>query len=364
MSKNLPSVWELEPHTAKKHEILRRYFDAWLPIMSKWNGRVVYIDGFAGPGSYSNGEDGSPVIVLKAARDHSYRITAELMCIFVEAKKARFDHLEAVLSELSPTLPANIKFVTVHGAFDEHLTKILQLLEAQKKHLAPSLVFIDPFGFSNTPFETVKSILQNDRCEVLITFMYEEVNRFLSVDSHAADYDRLFGTTKWRDVPSMAVPSQRKRAIHDIYLTQLKSVARYVRSFEMLNVGNSTDYFLFFATNGLKGLEKMKEAMWKADAAGSFQFSDYTDSLRLMPLFPLQPDYDQLRDMMKAEFGSRQVSIEEVGDWVVAETPFQRTHIKRQVLKPMEERGEVVVANASPKRRKGTFPDGTRLKFS
>ena len=363
MSKKLPTVWELEPHTAKKHEILRRYFDAWLPIMSRWNGRVVYIDGFAGPGSYSKGEDGSPVIVLKAARDHSYRINAELMCIFVEADKSRVEHLGTVLSQLSPTLPANIKFVTVHGAFDEHLTKILQLLEAQRKHLAPSLVFIDPFGFSHTPFDTIKTILQNDKCEVLITFMYEEVNRFLSLGSHAEDYDRLFGTTKWRDAVNMSAPSQRKRAIHDIYLTQLKGIARYVRSFEMLNVGNSTDYFLFFATNGLKGLEKMKEAMWRTDPAGSFQFSDYTDSLRLMQLFPLQPDYDQLREMMKAKFRGQQASIEEVGDWVVAETPFLRTHVKKQVLKPMEEKGEIAVVNPNPKRRQGTFPDGTRLEF-
>jgi len=70
MSKQLDTIWDLEPHTAKKHEILRRSFEAWLPIMARYNGRVVYIDGFAGPGWYSKGEDGSPVVVLKAARDH------------------------------------------------------------------------------------------------------------------------------------------------------------------------------------------------------------------------------------------------------------------------------------------------------
>jgi three-Cys-motif partner protein len=84
MSKPLGTVWNLDPHTAKKHEILRRYFDAWLPIMASWNGRVVYIDGFAGPGQYSKGEDGSPIVVLKAARDHTYPIKGELVCIFVE----------------------------------------------------------------------------------------------------------------------------------------------------------------------------------------------------------------------------------------------------------------------------------------
>ena len=105
MSKSLGTIWDLEAHTARKHAILRRYFEAWLPILSTTNGRVVYIDGFAGPGVYSGGEDGSPVIVLKAARDHRYKPTTELCCIFVEADQKRHAHLESVLATLKPTVP-------------------------------------------------------------------------------------------------------------------------------------------------------------------------------------------------------------------------------------------------------------------
>lgn len=71
MSKPLGTVWDLEAHTAKKHEILRRYFEAWLPIMVKWNNRVLFIDGFAGPGEYSKGEDGSPGHLLLFSRRHA-----------------------------------------------------------------------------------------------------------------------------------------------------------------------------------------------------------------------------------------------------------------------------------------------------
>jgi hypothetical protein len=57
--------WPLAPHTKIKHEILKRYLNAWLPILGSWAGRVVFIDGFAGPGRYSGGEPGSPVIALQ-----------------------------------------------------------------------------------------------------------------------------------------------------------------------------------------------------------------------------------------------------------------------------------------------------------
>jgi len=363
MSKSLGTIWNLDPHTAKKHEILRRYFEAWLPIMARWNGRVVYIDGFAGPGRYSAGEDGSPVVVLKAARDHAYPIRGELVCIFVEDDLERCKHLKGLLDELSTTLPAHVKWSVVHGKFDEHLTKTFKLIETQKENIAPTLVFIDPFGFSHTPFQTIRTVLKNDRCEVLVNFMYEEVNRFLSLEKHAEDYDELFGTTEWRAVLGLSEAAERRKAIHDIYLKQLKTTAKYVHSFEMLNKGNSTDYFLFFATNSLKGLEKMKEAMWKVDDTGSFQFSDHSDTRGLLSLFSAHPNLAPLRDAILKSFQGKDVAIEDLRDWVIAETEFLPKHLKVPILGPMELAGEVSVLNASPKRRKGTFSDGTLLRF-
>lgn len=363
MSKTQGTLWNLEPHTAKKHELLRRYFEAWLPIMAKWHNRVVYIDGFAGPGRYSNGEDGSPVVVLKAARDHAYPVQTELICIFVENDQNRCDHLRGVLSDLSPSLPAYVKWEVVCGKFDEHLTQTFDLLDAQAKAIAPCLVFIDPFGFSHTPFRTIERVLSNKRCEVLINFMYEEVNRFLSLEVLSADLDELFGTRDWRDVPNISGSDLRRKAIHDIYLRQLKTAARYVHSFEMRNRTNSTDYFLFFASNSLKGLEKMKEAMWKVDDTGSFQFSDHEHARGLLYLFSEHPNLSPLREAIKKTFKGQEVAIERLLDWVVAETEFLPKHLKGPVLKPMEENGEVVVVNASPQRRKGTFSDGTILKF-
>jgi three-Cys-motif partner protein len=64
--------WQLEPHTRAKHEILKRYLQAWMVILSQ--GRfpeILYIDGFAGPGEYIGREAGSPTIALDTAL--SYR---------------------------------------------------------------------------------------------------------------------------------------------------------------------------------------------------------------------------------------------------------------------------------------------------
>ena len=62
MSTPKETLWEMEPHTEVKHAILRKYLGAWFGIMGRTNPRIIYIDGFCGPGRYIGGEDGSPIL--------------------------------------------------------------------------------------------------------------------------------------------------------------------------------------------------------------------------------------------------------------------------------------------------------------
>ena len=109
----IPTIWELKPHTQAKHIILRRYLQAWLPIMTTYHGRVLYIDGFAGPGIYSEGAEGSPIIALREAKNHKANITAEIVFIFIEADSKRHVELKKQVGKIS--LPANMKVDCIKG---------------------------------------------------------------------------------------------------------------------------------------------------------------------------------------------------------------------------------------------------------
>jgi three-Cys-motif partner protein len=363
MSKHLGTVWPLEPHTAKKHEILRRYFQAWLPILAQHNPRLLYIDAFAGPGEYSGGEDGSPVVILKAARDHVIPFKSQLVCLFIESEDERYQHLVQVLDRIRPTLPTNVKFRPLLGRFNDQLTEIFANMDEQGRLRAPTLAFVDPFGFSHTPFSAIERLMKYSKTEVLVNFMYDEINRFLSFPGFAAHFDAQFGTPKWREAVELSYPLERLMAIHDLYLSQLRTVARYVRAFLMVNKSNIPDYFLFFATNSIEGLAAMKHSMWKVDPSGEFQFSDFTDASKQILLFDPKPDYQSLREIITHQFKRTEIAVEVLAEWVVAETPFLSTHIKKHVLTPMEKDGAVSVVNPKPERRPYTYPDGTILKF-
>lgn len=361
--------WELPPHTKIKHEILKRYLDAWLPILGSWAGRIVFIDGFAGPGRYSGGEPGSPLIALQALLNHPYfaqpRTGREVVFIFIEQDPERVSSLRQEIDSIPR--PEWVKVEVLEGEFVDHMTEILDAVETDRKRLAPTFAFIDPFGFKGLPLALVSRIMHHPRCECLVSFMYEDINRFLAHPSTTiqAHYDELFGTAEWRTISAIIDPETRKERLVTLYGEQLQNVAglKYVRTFEMINQGNRTEYFLFYGTNDKLGLSKMKYSMWKADPVGGQVFSDRSVSGQGV-LFEPEADTAPLRRQLQDRFrGKGWVPIEEVSDFVLEETAYSELiHLKRATLAPMEREG-LLEAKRSAGRKRGTFPEGTRIRF-
>ncbi|MEA1964879.1 MAG: three-Cys-motif partner protein TcmP [Candidatus Aerophobetes bacterium] len=358
------TIWPIEPHTQAKHAILDRYLKAWLPIMSSISGRIVYIDGFAGPGKYldERGQptiDGSPLIAINAARKHRLPLNAEILFLFIEAKHDRCEYLKNLLKSID--FPQNMRYEAIEGKFDETLSSLFDYLDKQKEYLAPAFAFIDPFGYSDTPFSLVKRIMKNPKCEVLINFMYHDINRFISDLNKAKHFDLLFGTEAWREIATLKDPQERKLKTLNLYQKELEEEAKikYVRFFEMINKSNQTEYFLFFGTNNLEGLRQMNVAMRKVDPRGAFQFSDRTNPNQMV-LFTPEPNYELLKKLIIREFSGKTVSVEEIDEFVLI-SGF--THFKRHILKPMEEAEEIGVVESRRKRKKSTYSPGTIIRF-
>ena len=64
------TVWALDEQTEGKHLLLRAYLDGWFAILGSFSGRLLFVDGFAGPGEYADGEMGSPLVAIESVRQH------------------------------------------------------------------------------------------------------------------------------------------------------------------------------------------------------------------------------------------------------------------------------------------------------
>lgn len=358
------TVWKLEDHTLAKHRILRGYLDAWLPIMGRWCSRLVLVDGFAGPGIYRKGEPGSPIHMLNAYLKHTQRkaIRSELVYAFVEQDKKRFNSLKAEVAKL--TLPRNVKTHLYNDAFDTVFGGILDDLAARKAQMAPTFAFVDPFGYTGAPMELTGRFLQFNRCEVLIYVPLPYINRFLGLVGQEAAMTSFFGTDRWR-VALRLGGQERLRFLHDLFREQLERECGldYVRSFEIVTSSPNSGYHLFFGTGNLKGLEKMKDAMWSVDPAEGHRFRDSTVK-GLMPLFEPEPDMAPLVEALEGEFRGKVFTIEEAERFTLVQTPYKKGHIKTRTLKALEKDGKIEAVDPPQGRRARTYPPGTKLRFT
>ena len=67
------TLWKRSPHTEGKHLVLEHYLNAWFAILGRDTlaRRILFVDGFAGPGRYEGGEEGSPVVAMRVLAEHS-----------------------------------------------------------------------------------------------------------------------------------------------------------------------------------------------------------------------------------------------------------------------------------------------------
>jgi three-Cys-motif partner protein len=344
----------IAPHTVAKHLLLKRYLDAWFPILGRYNDRINYIDGFAGPGEYEGGEEGSPLLAIEAARSHVDRGTlsanVNIRFFFIEADHESAKHLDDKLSRI--TIPPQFKVKVIEREFASAIGEVLDHLQSTGKLLAPTFAFVDPFGFSGIPLSLMAQILRYPKCEVFVNIMVDFINRFLEHpnDSVVAHVPQTFGTDEVLGIPAQA--GDRVAALLNLYRRQLKSQAKFIGRFDMHGSRDRKTYSLYFGSNAPKGFEKMKEAMWSVDKAQGGKFSDADPMGRYtFDLFGVEPLWED----MASHFDGRQVPMVDVERFVIEQTDYLPKHA-RTLLKEREDRGEIVVVPvAGYKRRKGSF---------
>lgn len=373
--KKLPTVWPIQPHTLAKHAILTRYLNAWFVILARQSARVgendrriLYIDGFAGPGAYTGGEDGSPVLALRAAMSHRAEFPKPISFLFVENDAARVAHLSMLVSDLEPDwrTSGNVADVAVlHGDCDAVLRSKIKGYEARGATFGPALAFLDQFGYADVPIELVAELLRFPQCEVFSYLECQGMNRWISDPTKAEAFRRTFGGDEWKAAIGHSESRQREILLRAyIEALRLRAGAKYVQAFTMFDANARPLYWLIFCTQSLRGLEEMKKAMWSVDSTGEFRFSDREDPSQLQLLSRAYDD-EWLADEIASRLASRIVSVRDVWEHVLVETPCCRHKGALSILETKRSPAGVTPIDPPARRRKGKFADERMLlKFA
>lgn len=363
MTDTLPTIWPADPHTLAKHKILEGYLSAWMPILANGKKGILFIDGFAGPGEYDGGQDGSPILALKTALRNAPRFNSTVYFLFVENRDDRFQHLTSVLSRYSPQISGSPKINVLPprcGECSDVLRELLDGAKAKKKRHGPWLAFLDQFGYSQVPMSLIAEIMGGESCEVLTYLEFRKLGQFITDQTKWPSITAAFGGEEWKT----AIPLRgqaRERAIAEAYVRALRqrAGATYVWHFAMKGANNALIYWLFFCTKSDRGLEEMKKAMLRVDDSGSFVFSDAANPDQLSLMSAGLAD-GWLPGHLERQFRGQTVTVADVRQHVLVDTPLVSF---KKALAELERNNAVTVVNPPKTRRKGTFPDDVKLRL-
>lgn len=285
--------WPADPHTKVKHDLYERYLSKWMPIMvNGWKADITYAEGFSGPGVYTEGEPGSPVIALRTlVNDPKIRTKVRdggIRFIFVDHDQRCIDILPGELA--SAALPVAYDQLGQHGVHvwvekGECEPTLEHVLTRAKAWNRPILAVLDTWG-GGVSAELVGKFAYPGS-EVIITIQPQYFSRFADVKD-IKHGDGVFGDADWREVAKQPSENKQRWLMRQYRETVRKAGFTHVLDFELVD-NRGASLYLVFGTTHDRGLQKMKEAMWEVDPVTGMGYRDPRDPEQEMLDIEIEP---------------------------------------------------------------------------
>ncbi|MYS19879.1 three-Cys-motif partner protein [Streptomyces sp. DvalAA-14] len=187
-----------------KHNLLGRYIPQFGGMTGSRDGRVVYLDGYAGEGRYESGEAGSAEIAMRVASKHLKQHGLRWTCFFTERELKSFTKLEKIAGIYrAQGVDARVHHGDVDGVLNEVLVTATNL---------PLFLFLDPCGLG-LPWDRLTEAMALRRSpklwpptEFLMNFSMVAVRRLggnarsaKGVERSSERFDEVCGGRWWRD---------------------------------------------------------------------------------------------------------------------------------------------------------------------
>jgi three-Cys-motif partner protein len=324
-----PEYWSAYSNLQRvKHEIIKQYLKGWFPKMILGPGgckRLLFIDTHAGRGRHLHGELGSPLVALNALLEHKWRdkllSQTEVHFYFVERDDNNVNALRQELANVP--LPTHVSAVADTGDCFAIIQGAIDKLESKGGSMAPSFLFVDPYGFK-LPGKLLHKLLSYPKVELFVNVIWRELDMAMqqfhavpkpkppskaglfSSEGDAEDVDRsrsptdkasleatlnsVFDGDGWRKITAVEA-DDRADACAELF--RQVTGARWGTTFRMIDNGRIR-YFLLHLTNHDAGRDLIKDSMWQVCPDGGFSASK-SDHPKQVVLIQSVPDLSPIR---------------------------------------------------------------------
>ena len=345
-----------------KAQIVSKYFDAWSKIIAprtmRSDGKLAYIDLFAGPGRYADGSASTPLMVLTKALQ-SVNVRNGLVSIFNDMDANHTSALRAEIDALQDISKLKYRPNIYEGPVGPPIADYFN-----SERLIPTFSFIDPFGYKGLSWALIRSVIKDWGCDSVFFFNYSRINAGINnpvVDQHM---NALFGEENLAKLRAQLNVSQVDR--EGVIIAHLKQAmidagAKYAQIFRFRNAENTrTTHHLVFVTKHPTPYEVMKEIM----AAHCSHFDQGVPSYEYAPSMEtagklFEDELDRLEDALVVEFAGQTLSMIDVYHKHNLDKPYIKKNYKDGLANLLGARR--ITTDRAP--RTGTFGDGILVTF-
>jgi three-Cys-motif partner protein len=254
--------------TKAKHFILKRYLQALAFKVLRFYD-ITYVDGFSGPWETKTEDfvDSSFMIAINVLKDAQEKIRLQtgrrpkIRCFFSENNRQAYAKLAvAIVPFHKPEEDFEIK--TYCGEFESAIPEIRVYIDRSFP-----LIFIDPTGWTGYSFSTIGALFNRPKCEVLINFMYDFINRAASMSDPKtiASLDPILGGAGWEARLDLSLP--RGRAVEKLFRQNLAAAGNFnfvVSTKIDRPTADRPHFFIAYGTKSRDGLKAFRETEYNA----------------------------------------------------------------------------------------------------
>lgn len=348
---------EFSPRSQVKARIVAKYFRAWasvvLPSAKTRDGKIAYIDLFAGPGRYEDDSASTPILILEQAVAQT-DIRDALVSIFNDINANNSNALQNAVSKITGIETLKYKPVINNAEVDAQLAQSLENMK-----LVPTFFFVDPWGFKGLSLRLINSVLKDWGCDCVFFFNYNRINMGLNNQIVESHMNELFSEEKARRLRERIVglsPMNREEAILDSITEALRDRGgQFVIPFCFKNEdGTRTSHHLIFVTKHFRGYEIMKDIMAKESTRSAQNVPSFAYNPRDLispPLIELSRPLDELKAMLCRDLAGRRITMRQIYERHSNGKPYIEANYK-EALRQLEAEGKVLARPPASDRRK------------
>ena len=368
-----------------KAEIVHEYFTQWSKVMGTnvsnfgnklYTKDLLYLDLYSGQGYYEDGQDSTPLLILKEAIN-TPALHNKLTTVFNDAKKKNIKNLEQAIAKLDVS-----KLKMQPQCFVSEVGKdIVNTFE--NRNLPFTLLFVDPFGYKGLSIDLINAVIKDFGSECIFFFNFNRVQAGIKnplVEKHML---LLFGNKDRLQRLKALRPgnSKEKKILNEFFAALKEKHAKYICAFRFLSPErNATSHYLIFVTKHHLGFQIMNSIMAKKSTHGPNMHGCYSfecDPLQRPPqtklIDPTRMLADELYDIFKGQKiwttkdkpilrGAPASDLDTIFFAHASEKPFIRANYV-EAIKKLTDQGRVTLVGQIPRKRTDCGPK-TQIQFN